>query len=381
MINFSLNKEKMKRFILPHPANNYQPPVFHKQRLAFYAASSLLVKVLSVAFVLLLPMTALMSANPYQQQARQIIFLTNKFRQEKGLAALKENSLLDKAAQAKAQDMFKYQYFNHTSPQGKKFIYWLREVHYSYQKVGENLALGFTQPKNVLAAWEKSPEHYANLVDPDFREIGVSVQEGIYQQKPTRVVVQYLATPLTKENANLLVNLSRSKIFWQQKKDKEILNFQLFLGKQVQEAKINLSHYYLNLKKVSSSPLWAGKLVLKEKRPLARPIIIANLSFWQQGQENNLLLFWQKDPGIVFASPNSSSLNNFSWKSYFFWKNFALSHYQKFFFLADNFFFFLFLFYFFSFLANAFFAWKNKKPVNLWPAASIVCLLLFFLTF
>src|SRR4051812_38569553 len=50
--------------------------------------------------------------------APDVITLTNAERTKNGNALLKENTLLDNAAQAKLQDMFNQQYFEHVSPQG-----------------------------------------------------------------------------------------------------------------------------------------------------------------------------------------------------------------------------------------------------------------------
>lgn len=43
-----------------------------------------------------------------------------------------------------------------------------------WQKLGENIAEGETV-EEILAAWEASPTHYANLTDPVFTHVGVSV--------------------------------------------------------------------------------------------------------------------------------------------------------------------------------------------------------------
>ena len=50
----------------------------------------------------------------------QALIFVNKERSNLGLEALKENELLDKAAKDKAEDMINSNYFEHTSPTGKK---------------------------------------------------------------------------------------------------------------------------------------------------------------------------------------------------------------------------------------------------------------------
>ena len=43
----------------------------------------------------------------------QIIYWTNKYRSDNGLSSLRENDLLNQAAEVKVQDMFAKQYFEH----------------------------------------------------------------------------------------------------------------------------------------------------------------------------------------------------------------------------------------------------------------------------
>jgi uncharacterized protein YkwD len=40
---------------------------------------------------------------------------------------------------------------------------------------GENIAYGYSSPAEVMAAWMSSPGHRANILNPNFNEIGVSV--------------------------------------------------------------------------------------------------------------------------------------------------------------------------------------------------------------
>ena len=49
-----------------------------------------------------------------------LLFYTNSLREKKGLDNLSLNETLSKAAKAKANDMFKDDYWAHTSPSGKE---------------------------------------------------------------------------------------------------------------------------------------------------------------------------------------------------------------------------------------------------------------------
>src|SRR5437762_2182635 len=47
--------------------------------------------------------------------------------------------------------------------------------------LGENLAFGqgpLTTPATIVFAWMTSPEHRANILEPDFRDIGIAVGFG-----------------------------------------------------------------------------------------------------------------------------------------------------------------------------------------------------------
>jgi uncharacterized protein YkwD/outer membrane murein-binding lipoprotein Lpp len=126
-----------------------------------------------------------------------VINWTNTNRQQNGaLPPLKENLLLDKAAQAKLQDMFKQQYFEHVNPQGVGPGDLAKQAGYDYISEGENLALGnFTNDQDLVTAWMNSPGHRANILNKGFEEIGVAVGQGIYQGHQTWLAVQEFGKP------------------------------------------------------------------------------------------------------------------------------------------------------------------------------------------
>jgi len=93
--------------------------------------------------------------------------------------------------------MAKNGYFAHTSPDGKTPWYWLEQVGYNYQYAGENLAINFSDSKDVTDAWMASPAHRANIVKGNYTDIGTGVATGLYQGQQTVFVVQDYANPLT----------------------------------------------------------------------------------------------------------------------------------------------------------------------------------------
>ncbi|MEK7069304.1 MAG: CAP domain-containing protein [Patescibacteria group bacterium] len=124
--------------------------------------------------------------------------LTNQERQSQNLTILKINQDLNKAAEMKAIDMATLGYFAHTSPEGKTPWYWIEKVGYKYQYAGENLAINFSDSKDVTNAWMASPTHKSNIVKGNYTEVGTGIASGIYEGQDTVFVAQIYANPLPK---------------------------------------------------------------------------------------------------------------------------------------------------------------------------------------
>jgi hypothetical protein len=116
--------------------------------------------------------------------------------QNGGFAALAENATLDQDAQIKLQDMFTRQYFEHVSPTGDGPAELANKVGYAFVIVGENLALGdFGTDEALLTAWMNSPGHRANILNPNYTEIGIAVGKGMYEGRNTWLAVQSFGMP------------------------------------------------------------------------------------------------------------------------------------------------------------------------------------------
>jgi len=138
----------------------------------------------------------------------KIIIETNLQRQGNGnLPALKENTILDQAAAAKANDMFLNQYFEHVSPSGVGPGDLAQKYGYDYIVEGENLILGnFSSEADLVQNWMDSPGHRANILNNRYTEIGVAVIKGTYKGETVWIGVQEFGLPLsacTQPNANL----------------------------------------------------------------------------------------------------------------------------------------------------------------------------------
>lgn len=129
----------------------------------------------------------------------KIIEETNLQRQLNGdLPVLQENSALNAAASAKANDMFKNQYFEHVSPAGVDPGKLVLSYGYDYIIAGENLILGnFASEKEVIDSWMNSPGHRANILNNRYTEIGVAIIKGTYEGRSVWIGVQEFGLPLS----------------------------------------------------------------------------------------------------------------------------------------------------------------------------------------
>jgi hypothetical protein len=121
---------------------------------------------------------------------QKVIDLTNVDRLEKNIHLLEENDKLDRVAEDKAEDMVAKNYFAHNSPEGVNPWHWFEKENYDYNYAGENLAMDFTSAEKMNQAWLDSPTHRANILNSNFKEIGVAVKEGVVSDHSTIVVVQ-----------------------------------------------------------------------------------------------------------------------------------------------------------------------------------------------
>jgi uncharacterized protein YkwD len=110
--------------------------------------------------------------------------LINAERRERGLKPLRQNRRLAAAGKRHVKDMVRTQYFAHNSRSGKKFSARIMRTGYAARDralLGENLAWGtgdYATPARIVRGWMKSPGHRANILRPEFREIGIAIERG-----------------------------------------------------------------------------------------------------------------------------------------------------------------------------------------------------------
>jgi len=182
---------KIKKIFIPCKENNWAPTLFLSSFLNWIIFFLFVLRVIFFFFFLNLSELSL-----FADISRQILLeLTNKAREEAGVEPLKENPKLDEAAILKAQDMLAKDYFAHTSPEGVSPWEWFKKAGYFFKAAGENLAIGFFDSEELFQAWLNSKSHRDNILNPNFKEIGLAVVKGEYQGFETFVVVQLFGVP------------------------------------------------------------------------------------------------------------------------------------------------------------------------------------------
>lgn len=124
---------------------------------------------------------------------------TNSYRTKSQESNLTIDAKLSAAAQAKADDMVKNNYWSHTSPDGKTPWYFISASSYSYSSAGENLAYGFSNAGDAISGWMNSPSHRANILNSSYSNVGFGVASSTnFQGKgPEIIIVAEYAAPAT----------------------------------------------------------------------------------------------------------------------------------------------------------------------------------------
>ncbi len=184
-------KKHLYDFFIPHEGNNHLPRSLHPRFLIRYSFLVLVFKafvVLSLLFVF--PTIAEFSTITQNR----IVELVNIERRARGLNELRINPLLEAAAKMKLQDMIDKNYFDHNAPDGTPPWVWFKKAGYIYTYAGENLAINFVEAEEVHKAWMESKSHRENILNPNYKEIGVAVGVGNIDGSPSTLVVQFFGT-------------------------------------------------------------------------------------------------------------------------------------------------------------------------------------------
>ncbi len=111
-------------------------------------------------------------------QAQAMLERVNQARREAGLPVYRANALLARAAQGHAEEIATHENFSHTGLDGRNAEQRVIDAGYGAGRAGLRVGENFVGRASVDEAfgWLMSdPPHRANIVDPDYREIGIGV--------------------------------------------------------------------------------------------------------------------------------------------------------------------------------------------------------------
>jgi uncharacterized protein YkwD len=122
----------------------------------------------------------------HKQARRSMKCLVNRARHRHGLGRVRANGRLNRAARMHTVFMKRHHCFSHRCSGEPSFVARLRRVNYLVNglrrwKVGENIARAAGRggtPKKIVRGWMRSPGHRANILDPQYRNLGVGFAAG-----------------------------------------------------------------------------------------------------------------------------------------------------------------------------------------------------------
>lgn len=119
----------------------------------------------------------------WEEAGREVLDLVNEVRSESRTCGdqtfastlpLAWNEKLASSALEHSHDMAKQNYFSHTGRDNSQAGERAKREGYDYRLIGENLAAGHGSAKQAVAGWLMSPGHCANLMNPEYTEMGAA---------------------------------------------------------------------------------------------------------------------------------------------------------------------------------------------------------------
>lgn len=107
-----------------------------------------------------------------------LIQFVNRERRKRGLEPLIVDPELEKVAKVKSQNMFDFEYYGHNSVTFGTPFDMLDHYDISYTLFGENIAVGYETPKEVVEESMNSEDNRRNIVHDEFTHIGVGYVKG-----------------------------------------------------------------------------------------------------------------------------------------------------------------------------------------------------------
>ncbi|WP_343207997.1 CAP domain-containing protein [Anaerolentibacter hominis] len=116
----------------------------------------------------------------YMEQ--EIFFLSNSLRIKYGYVPFKWSEKAAECAAVRSAEMAERDYFDHINPEGVTPFDRMKEAGISYQSAGENIAAGYRDSVEVSFGWLNSPGHRENLMNHNFRFMGIGIEYAAYTE-------------------------------------------------------------------------------------------------------------------------------------------------------------------------------------------------------
>ena len=185
---------RIAHLFFPRESNNQKAKILHASSLTILALFLVFFQVVLNFTRKVFPRVLGFAA---QISPSEVIRLTNDRRITAGLSPLSENGALSQAAQAKGADMLNKGYWAHFAPDGTSPWSFFTDFGYRYRYAGENLARDFSSPGAAVDAWMNSPTHRENILNGNYKEVGIGVVEGNLAGVETTIIVQFFGTSAT----------------------------------------------------------------------------------------------------------------------------------------------------------------------------------------
>ena len=132
----------------------------------------------------------------------EVLKLTNQERENENLSPLTMSDGLIDSSSIRAEEIVDL--FSHTRPDSTD---WYTAIEKSYNSMGENIAAGQNSPASVVTAWMNSEGHRANILNGNFKKLGVGYlydSSGQYKYYWAQMFAKDLKSPDTISTDNIL---------------------------------------------------------------------------------------------------------------------------------------------------------------------------------
>ncbi|HEU5222758.1 MAG TPA: CAP domain-containing protein [Candidatus Lumbricidophila sp.] len=112
------------------------------------------------------------------QHSSRVLQLVNQARSEHGAAPLALHAALQQAACDHSSDQAAHNTMSHTGSNGSTMSQRISAAGYNWSTCGENVAAGYGSPESVFNGWMNSPGHRANILNPNYRHMGLGTAQS-----------------------------------------------------------------------------------------------------------------------------------------------------------------------------------------------------------